>query len=86
MTARLVRARTRPGRRCEHGQAFAAGRPSVMQDGRAWAIHDGVREGVPGRCQGGKPAAVARHTPLALRGAAPTTGGLPPALPRAQAF
>src|SRR5262249_5089139 len=56
---------------------FSEGRALVRQDGRACALHDGGRAVLPGRFKGGKPAAVARHTTLALRCDAPPSGVLP---------
>src|SRR5215831_2453666 len=62
----------------EKGRAFSEGRALVRQDGRACALHDGGRAVLPGRFKGGKPAAVARHTTLALRCDAPPSVVLPP--------
>src|SRR5207244_630347 len=71
LTERLVSEMTLPGRGCEQGRAVAEFRHIVMPDGRAWALHDGLRAVLPGRFTVGQPAAVARHTPMALRCEAP---------------
>jgi hypothetical protein len=71
---------------CATGRGCAELRHIVIQDGRALAIHDGVRAVFPGRCQGLKPAAVARHTTRELRWDAPTTVVLTPDTTNAQAF
>lgn len=80
-TARLGRDLPRPG--LWGRWTWAAGRHLVRQDGRALALHDSFREGWPGCCTGRKPAAVALHLTLALRGEAPTTVGWRPATSRA---
>jgi hypothetical protein len=85
-TARLISAMTLQGLGCKKGRACAALRRIVLQDGSSFALHDGWREVLPGRGKGVKPAAVALQPPLARLGEAPTTGGWPPAPPRAHAF
>src|SRR2546428_4917715 len=57
MTARLLRDMTLKGLGCEKGHAFAEFRHIGMQEGSALAIHDGWREGFPGRFKVVKPAA-----------------------------
>ena len=86
MTARLVSEMTLKGLGFAQGHAFAAFRHSVMQDGRSCAIHDGLREVVPGRCTVVKPAAVARPTTMDLWCDAPPTVVLTPDTTSAQAL
>jgi len=86
MTARLIRERTLTVLGFAKGHACAALRPIVMQDGSAFAIHDGLREVFPGRFNAVKPAAVARHTTMDLLCDAPTTVVLTPDTTRAQTF
>ena len=86
MPERLIRARTLQGLGFAKGHACAAFRPIVMQDGSAFAIHDGLREVFPGRCKAVKPAAVALHTTMDLLCDAPTTVVLTPDTTSAQAF
>ena len=68
------------------GQAVAAFRHLVMQDGSSFAIHDGLREVFPGRFTVVKPAAVELHTTMDLLCDAPTTVVLTPDTTSAQAF
>src|SRR5262249_25830693 len=68
------------------GRAFAECRHLVLQDGSAFAIHDGLRAVLPGRFTVVKPAAVELHTPMALLCDAPTTVVLTPDTTNAQAF
>jgi len=68
------------------GRAFAECRHSVLQDGSAFAIPDGLRAVLLGRVTVVKPAAVALHTPMALLCDAPTTVVLTPDTTKAQAF
>src|SRR5438093_695584 len=70
----------------EKGRAFGAFRHIVMQDGSSFAIHDGLREVLPGRCKAIKPAAVELHTTMDLLCDAPTTVVLPPDTTNAQTF
>ena len=68
------------------GQAFAAFRRIVIQDGSSFAIHDGLREVFPGRFKVVKPAAVELHTTMDLLCDAPTTVVLTPDTTSEQAF
>jgi hypothetical protein len=68
------------------GRAFGEFRHIVIQDGRSFAIHDGLREVFPGRFKAIKPAAVELHTTMDLLCAAPTTVVLPPDTTSEQAF
>jgi hypothetical protein len=68
------------------GRVVAECRHLVIQDGRAFAIHDGLRAVFPGRFKGVKPAAVELHTPMDRRCDAPTTVVLTPDTTNAQAF
>ena len=68
------------------GQAFAAFRHIVIQDGSSFAIHDGLREVFPGRFKVVKPAAVELHTTMDLLCDAPTTVVLTPDTTSEQAF
>jgi hypothetical protein len=89
-------ARTMPERRSsdlplkvlgfKKGRAFAECRRLSMQDGSAFALHDGWREVWPGRFTVVKPAAVALQTTMDLRCAAPTTVVWTPDPARAPAF
>ncbi len=79
MTARRLSARTLQGLGCTQGQACAACRPIVMQDGRSCALHDGVREVWPGRGKAVQPAALALQTPMAWLCDPPPTVVLTPA-------
>src|SRR5713101_2832601 len=86
MTERLISELTLKVLGFAKGHAFAAFRPIVMQDGSALALHDGVREVFPGRFKVVKPAAVARHTTMALLCDAPTTVVFTPDTTSEQAF
>ena len=86
MTERLVRDMTLQVLGFAKGHACAELRPIVMQDGSAFALHDGWREVFPGRFKVVKPAAVALHPTRDLRCDAPTTVGLTPDTTAAQAF
>src|SRR6266542_4275463 len=86
MTSRLIGDMTLKVLGCAKGRACAAVRHLVLQDGSAFALHDGLREVFPGRFKGVKPAAVALHTPMDLLGDAPTTVVLTPDTTNAQAF
>jgi hypothetical protein len=83
MAARLIREMTRTVLGFAPGHAVAACRHIVMQDGRSFAMHDGLREGFPGRFPVLTPAAVALQTTMALR--RPPWSGLPDTT-SAQAF
>src|SRR6266511_3080006 len=85
MTSRLIGDMTLKVLGCAKGRACAAVRHLVLQDGSAFALHDGLREVFPGRFKGVKPAAVALHTPMDLLGDAPTTVVLTPDTTNAQA-
>jgi len=86
MTARLIGDMTRKVLGFAKGRACAEFRHMVMQDGSACAIHDGLREGLPGRFQVVKPAAVALHTTMDVLCDAPPTVVLTPDTTHAQAF
>jgi hypothetical protein len=86
MAARLSSDMTLQVLGCAQGRAFGELHHSIMQDGSSFAIHDGLREVLPGRFKAIKPAAVALPTPMDLRCDAPTTVVLPPDTPSAQAF
>src|SRR5712671_6478505 len=85
MTSRLLGDMTRKVLGLAKGRACAEFRPSVLQDGSAFAIPDGLREVCPGRFKAVKPAAVERHTPRALLCDTPTTVVLSPDTTHAQA-
>ena len=68
------------------GRGLAELRHIGIQDGRSWAIHDGLRAVFPGRCTVVKPAAVALHTTMDRLGDAPTTVVLTPDTTNAQAL
>jgi len=85
MPARLSGDMTRQGLGFATGRALAELRPIVLQEGRACALHDGVRAVFPGRCTVVQPAAGELPTTLALRCAPPTTVVLPPDTTHAQA-
>jgi hypothetical protein len=70
----------------EKGRAFGECRHIVIQDGSAFAIHDGLREVLPGRFKAVKPAAVELHTTMDLLCDAPTTVVLTPDTASEQAF
>ena len=86
MPERLMREMPLTVRGCETGGAVSACRRIVRQDGRAWALHDGLREVLPGRFKTVQPAAVEFPTPMDLLCDAPTTGVLPPDTTNAQTF
>jgi hypothetical protein len=86
MTERLISDMTLKVLGFKKGRAFAAFRRIVIQDGSAFAIPDGLREVLPGRCKVVQPAAVALHTTMDLLCDAPTTVVLPPDTTSAQAF
>ena len=86
MTERLMSEMTLTVLGCETGRAFSALRHSVMQDGSAFAIHDGLREVFPGRFKPVQPAAVELHTTMDLLCDAPTTVVLPPDTTNEQTF
>ena len=85
MASRLLGDMTRKVLGLAKGRACAEFRPSVLQDGSAFAIPDGLREVCPGRFKAVKPAAVERHTPRALLCDTPTTVVLSPDTTHAQA-
>jgi len=86
MTERLISDMTLKVLGFEKGHAFAEFRHIVMQDGRSFAIHDGLREVFPGRFKVVKPAAVELHTTMDLLCDAPTTVVLTPDTTAEQAF
>jgi hypothetical protein len=86
MTSRLIGDRTLKVLGFAKGRAFAEFRHIVLQDGSAFAIHDGLREVFPGRFKVVKPAAVALHTTMDLLCDTPTTVVLTPDTTNAQAF
>jgi len=86
MTERLISEMTLKVLGFAKGQAFAAFRHIVIQDGSSFAIHDGLREVFPGRFKVVKPAAVELHTTMDLLCDAPTTVVLTPDTTSEQAF
>jgi Transposase DDE domain len=86
MTERLISEMTLKVLGFAKGQAFAAFRHIVIQDGSSFAIHDGLREVFPGRFKAVKPAAVELHTTMDLLCEAPTTVVLTPDTTNEQAF
>ena len=78
MAARLISDMTLQVLGFEKGRAFGEFRHIVIQDGSAFAIHDGLREVFPGRFKAVKPAAVELHTTMDLLCDAPTTVVLTP--------
>src|SRR5262245_41324841 len=86
MTERLIGDRTLKVLGFKKGQAFAAFRRIVIQDGSSFAIHDGLREVFPRRFKVVKPAAVELHTTMDLLCDAPTPVVLPPDTTSEQAF
>jgi hypothetical protein len=86
LPSRLVGAMPRKVLGCEKGRALAALRHLVIPEGRAWAIHDALREVWPRRFTAAQPAAVALHPPMDWRCDAPMTGVLTPDTAHAQAF
>ncbi len=86
MTERLIGEMTLQVLGCATGHPCGECRRLILQDGSSFAIHDGLREVLPGRCTTVKPAAVALHTTMDLLGDAPTTVGLTPDTTNAPAF
>jgi hypothetical protein len=86
MTERLMSEMTLKVLGFAKGQAFAAFRHIIIQDGSSFAIHDSVREVFPGRFKTVKPAAVELHTTMDLLCDAPTTIVLTPDTTSEQAF
>jgi hypothetical protein len=86
MTERLISEMTLKVLGFAKGQAFAAFRHIVIQDGSSFAIHDGLREVFPGRFKVVKPAAVELHTTMDLLCDTPTTVVLTPDTTSEQAF
>src|SRR2546427_7546618 len=86
MTERLVSDMTLKVLGFEKGHAFAEFRHIILQDGSSFAIHDGLREGFPGRFKVVKPAAVELHTTMDLLCDTPTTVVLTPDTANEQAF
>src|SRR5215471_17074717 len=86
MTERLISEMTLKVLGFAKGQAFAAFRHIVIQDGSSFAIHDGLREVFPGRFKVVKPAAVELHTTMDRLCDAPTTVVLTPDTTSEQAF
>src|SRR5262245_2257204 len=86
MTSRLIGEMTLKVLRFEKGRAFAELRHSIIQDGSSFAIHDALREVLPGRFKVVKPAAVELHTTMELLCDAPTTVVLTPDTTSEQAF
>jgi hypothetical protein len=68
------------------GRAFAECRHIVIQDGSSCAIHNGLREVLPGRCKAVKPAAIELHTTRDLLCDAPTIVVWTPDTASAQPF
>src|SRR5881296_2068103 len=68
------------------GRAFAEFRHIVIHDGTSCAMHDALREVLPGRFKTVKPAAVELHTTMELLCDAPTTVVLTPDTASEQAF
>jgi hypothetical protein len=86
MAERLISEMTLKVLGFEKGRAFGEFRHIVLQDGSAFAIHDGLREVFPGRFKAVKPAAVELHTTMDLLCDAPTTVVLTPDTTNEQAF
>ncbi len=86
MTERLISEMTLKVLGFAKGQAFAAFRHIIIQDGSSFAIHDSLREVFPGRFKAVKPAAVELHTTMDLLCDAPTTVVLTPDTTSEQAF
>ena len=86
MAERLISDMTLQVLGCEKGRAFGEFRHILIQDASSLAMHDGLREVFPGRVKAIKPAAVERHTTMALLCDAPTTVVLPPDTTSEQAF
>src|SRR5881296_144854 len=86
MTERLISEMTLKVLGFAKGQAFAAFRHIIIQDGSSFAIHDSLREVFPGRFKTVKPAAVELHTTMDLLCDAPTTVVLTPDTTNEQTF
>src|SRR5467141_4712233 len=86
MTERLISDMTLKGLGFEKGRACGEFRHIVIQDGSAFAIHDGLREVFPGRFKAVKPAAVELHTTMDLLCDAPTIVVLTPDTASEQTF
>ena len=86
MTSRLIGDMTLQGFGFEKGRPCGEFRCIILQDGRSFALHDGLREVFPRRCKVVQPAAVALHTTMDLLCDAPTTMVLTPDTANAQAF
>src|SRR3989475_1183706 len=86
MTERLIGEMTLQVLGCATGHPCGELRRLILQDGSSFAIHDGLREVLPGRCTTVKPAAVALHTTMDLLCDAPTTVLLTPDTTNAPAF
>src|SRR5499427_1750928 len=86
MTERLISEMTLKVLGFAKGQAFAAFRHIIIQDGSSFAIHDSLREVFPGRFKAVKPAAVELHTTMDLLCDAPTTVVLTPDTASEQPF
>jgi len=86
MTERLISDMTLKVLGFKKGHAFAEFRHVIIQDGSSFAIHDSLREVLPGRCKTVKPAAVELHATMDLLCDAPTTVVLTPDTASEQAF
>jgi hypothetical protein len=86
MTSRLIGDMALTVLGCAKGRACAECRHILLQDGSSFAIHDGLREVLPGRCKTVQPAAVELHPPMDLLCDAPTTVVLTPDTTNEQAF
>jgi hypothetical protein len=86
MTSRLIGDMTLKVLGFATGRPFGEFRRIILQDGRSFAIHDGLREVFPGRFKTVKPAAVELHTTMDLLCDAPITVVLTPDTTNEQAF
>src|SRR5499427_5643493 len=86
MTERLISDMTLKVLGFKKGHAFAEFRHVIIQDGSSFAIHDSLREVLPGRCKTVKPAAVELHATMDLLCDAPTTVVLTPDTASEQPF
>src|SRR6266849_5320341 len=86
MTERLISEMTLKVLGFAKGQAFAAFRHIIIQDGSSFAIHDSLREVFPGRFKAVKPAAVELHTTMDVLCDAPTIVVLTPDTASEQTF
>jgi hypothetical protein len=86
MTSRLIGDMTLKVLGFEKGHPFGEFRCIILQDGSAFAIHDGLREVFPGWFKVLKPAAVELHTTMDLLCDAPTPVVLTPDTANEQAF